>query len=804
MAGNEKLSTVLLQFKVDKGSLNSVVSGTNQVENRLEQLSDTAQSIGKNARSSFETASTATSGLSKRLEEAAREAESLDKKLERIRSNARGLSAETSSGLGNLRASVSGGRGNAPSAVDRADASDTTFGRISSVASAFDNGSELSNLAGLVSDVSAGFRELPEVLEKTGLSATQLTAGLGAAAAVTVAFAVVIDQYNKTIAKGQAALTASVAGQEAFQDARQNLTEAEVRARIQELEATRQLAQESANLYRGAVENQTNSADLGTRALARLGNAFNAFAPVTDALKAAETEAAAATAEIAALQAGLETGAFSVQTLREQEEQLAASRLQSFQNNLQLETQIANLSTQSSQALEGELESNRRRIQVINNNIGALRELAATDENAQRQLEALNTELANLERINQEVTSGILAQARAREQQAEAERNSARARDEAKRASEQASVAIERTEGQIADARKSAAKQAADFAKQQAKEQIDFAKRQADSERRYLKARSEILKDLAEGNNEEIAKVNADYQKDALKREQDYQRERAKIETDARIAISEAASTLDSLGLLRAQQAREQQLQEADQKFAEETALAQQAKQERLNELNDELAKQRAVLTQKLADLDASYQEERARTIAENEERRKQAILEQAIRAREAQQQLAVLNNQIQREKGIRIQAANDAEAITKFAVAKVNAQLSRISLPNSGSSSSSGSGRASGGAGGGGSNGGGVTGRTIAQYAAGGVPPVGTPVLWQEPKNGRGGEMAIFNQPARIYSASDTNAILGGGVNVGSLTVQVTGSANMDSAQLQSVVYEGVVKALRAAQRAS
>jgi len=186
----ESFSEVILRYKVDRNSLTQAIAANNQVKAQLASVGNEAGQASAEIKAAFQTRATtqlssAMKNLSGDVRDVRAETDDLRESLQGAAQDAQKVRAPTPT--------ASGGAGNVSEGVDRG------FSRVSSIVSALPGGGEIANVAGLIADVSAGFQELPKVLEDTGLSLTQII-GLGGGAGIALgALAAVISLVTTAV-----------------------------------------------------------------------------------------------------------------------------------------------------------------------------------------------------------------------------------------------------------------------------------------------------------------------------------------------------------------------------------------------------------------------------------------------------------------------------------------------------------------------------------------------------------------------------------------------------------------------------
>lgn len=837
MAG-ERIAEVLLKFKVDRTSLSQVTSANDRVTSELSELAQSAGRSGDSIREAF--SGSASGGLSNRIREAGGEIRDAREEADGLRDSL----VEAGRAAQDIRP-PSGGGGGGGDTPDRAGAVDQAFGRASSIISGL-GGGELANAAGLIADISAGFKELPSVLEDLDIPLSELGPAALIAGPAIALLAVGIANFQQVTAEARANLESALVAQQNYYQAVATLDEEGARQRISDLErqieAQRQLAEEARNAADSAFNQLASQiGDAGARAFFAVdGTAQQLVATANEA----ESGLSAMEQEVTRLQQGLDEGAFSANNAAEAQDTLATSTEQATQATLSAinqrindELEYARLSeSASAESIQRRIEENQLRQQLIEEQIASLEALAAAgDTVAQQALPELRQQLEGLRADTERLSGDVLSSAQARERQeasTQAAEDAAKAAKEAERnrqrATEESANAVAQSEDKINQIRQDAAQKA-----------IDLARQREDSIRKATEDADKAFRELAKKNNKAIddenkrykegeAKAVEQYRRDELKSQQQHQKDRLRAQQDLQDSLLSAEEDNDVIAFIRAKRSGDEQLKRMDEDAQEETRI-------RGEQFAQERADAAAAHAEKLEQIKQATIEERDAIMARKDEaiaaanaqfdeqsRRLQEQTQQAI-AREREQLQRSLENIRQKYNVEQTAGRQAAETIKQAFLAAAQAVKSQVDAAGKGGgkggwdTSDKGFGDKGGSKGGGdkgfgdkggGSKGGGKGNSSFGQvggkkkgFFQGGIVPAGREVIGRFEPNRSTPEAVLPLDPAtieRVFTGVFGGRGSGGSnitVNVGNVTVPESSGVTIQDVKV--AVETGVYAAL-------
>lgn len=820
MAG-EGVSEILLRYKVDRASMNQTVTANNVVKGSIASVGTEAEQASVQIRAAFQT--TATTRLSSAMRTATADIRKAGDEADDLRESLQGAARDAQ----NIRVPDGGGNASGVTRVTRADATDTAFGRASSIVSALPGGSELANVTGLVSDVAAGFRELPDVLENTELSLTQLLTIGGGAGIVLGGLAVVLSLVSSASEQARQAeqrrIELIVEGASRQAELNSLIEEGNVQ-QIQSLIAQSQQEFEAAQLAFNDL--QQRSVELEEQRQAAIANAGEGASLEVIRLEAALNEnAAAQAAQVQAMEdsqaaltdytAALGPASENMADTSQSAQELAAAAneaalelqratqtiLNGVQQRVNAEVEYARLSaTATEEQIQARIAENNLRVELLRQEQAELQALAdAGDQAAQQALPELTQQIERLEADTTRLSGSILESAQANDQAAEAEREAA----EASRASEQAARQRAQTLSQIANIERQLSEQAAadartdaraarDLRRQRLLEDIDFQRELAQKEKDFHKSIIDLINDEKEVDTEAREdKIDAEkeFSERELVRVENLEDKLADIRNRANREIGEGAGELDAKRVQAALLAKEEELANAVKENDKQKDENQKARDDRLAAIEAERQEQQSALAQRIADLRASYEEQRTADIDAFNERRQREDEERAIRRQDEiedrnlrrqalQSQLDDLKSQLNQEKNIRKSGFNavlsDWQNLINSMKNVAKAGASSANKPPPGGKALPPAATVNpGGTPGGGGTGGFGDKKGIKGYALGGKPPVNQVVVVGE----RGPEPVVFSSPATVYPNSAMTTL--GGARTTNVTFNIYGATD-------------------------
>jgi hypothetical protein len=260
----------------------------------------------------------------------------------------------------------------------------------------------------------------------------------------------------------------------------------------------------------------------------------------------------------------------------------------------------------------------------------------ATAENVASRMEALQEEAAALRSLLPELQKlAPTSEAAADELQATTDKL-AEINDELRRLG---------SEGVIAAIQREQAELTAEIEKIEADRDAKIADIRRQSAQKEIELYEDLQRDLADAvadANEERADAQREYQEEAAQIEQDLARKRLEIEKKYSKDAANAIGDRDALALYRAKQARNEQIEDAEDAASQARQDLQRNYQQQLETINRELAKQQQALQ-------AKYQQQlndlRTATANSINLERQKAAQEIAARQQAYQQELALLNS---------------------------------------------------------------------------------------------------------------------------------------------------------------
>lgn len=703
----ETFSEVILRWKVEKSSLTQAIAANNQVRAQIASVGDSASKSGAEIRAAFqprtsEIFKTAMAGARMSIGDARKEAAALGAELSQAAAEARKITITP------LPRQAQAGGGN--TALTRADAADAGFSRISAVLGGLGQ-SDLANTAGLISDVSAGFKELPDVLGKTGLSLTSLIA-IGAGAGIAIA------GFTALISLVTAAVNAAADAEQkridlillsADRQALLNrLIEEGNAGQIQNLVADAQQSFEAAQIGLEGLQAEAATLFETQAGIVRdFGDTFNVMG--LEVNRQIEINAAAQQTQIEAMEeaqaaiqdysAALPEATANMGDTTQAAQELAAAAQQAAQalaaaTQAQLNvirervdseiayTRLAN--TASAESIQQRIDENNQRVALLHAEEESLRAAAeAGNEVAQQALPAVTQQIRELNDDTARLSGTILASAQAREQEAQAAKDSEEAARERAQTLSQVANLERQLRDNAANERRADARAERDFNRQRLREDLDFQAQLAQQEQEFNQSQLDAIKEAQEADIEardNRLETEKDYSQREIERVKSFNERIADINRRASDEVGDAAGELDAKRVDAALRAKQQELADAvkeNDKQAQENA---QARDERLQQIEEERKERQSELAQRLADERQNFQEARAQQIAdfnlrrqrENEDRairRGDELQDRNLRRQGLQQQIADLKNSIDQEKQIRRQgyAAMLADARNAF-----------------------------------------------------------------------------------------------------------------------------------------
>ena len=450
------------------------------------------------------------------------------------------------------------------------------------------------NIPTLINDVAKGF----------GTSGVGLVGALGGVGIAVTAFGVALNQVASVIEEGKRQVSDAVNGlREYFRLVEFGTTE-QIQAKIDELEQQRvvaQLALEVARNSREYAQAQFDNADLLNKGLIL---ASGVFGQLNSEIAKLEAETAETTRQINALKQALPRVAERTAEIVEGLADLIAANERSAQIELQTQLQISQMTADRA----------RERIQQIQSEMqitGALIEQGRFSGDALTRLQERMSALALESGFLQEALSGVLA---------ERERETNLLEASKKLLSERAKIEqeIAQLQKQRADAEQSLGEAIQKGLEIQAKANADLAQLEIDK-------------------NEQIQQAQTDAADQLLKLQVQNAKAREKVEKDFARASSNAIASRDALAFLLAKQARDDQLDNLSDQYAEQEQTISDSLNKQLASIESNYNKQLKAIQDKLtADIQAQQQE-----IA----RRRQALAQINSELNQALQQEQFLRN---------------------------------------------------------------------------------------------------------------------------------------------------------------
>lgn len=367
-----------------------------------------------------------------------------------------------------------------------------------------------------------------------------------------------------------------------------------------------------------------------------------------------------------------------------------------------------------------------------------------------------------------------------------------------------------------------AAREAFDNALRLAREARDFNKRMADEDAAFYKGRAAAIanhyadmQSLQTQALEQQAQALADYRKDDARRAEDHGRRLTEIQRDTDTAVEKAASRLDAAAVFDAFASGRQEINDEQDKYeldrqrrAEDFA---QQQQQLVASLEKQRQQKQTAYEQQLIDDLTAFQERRAQELADRAlrqadeaqdrqiQQQRQAedyAREDRLRQEAYSKRLQALVQQLTTEgtlnqsfitqmQGVLGRSRNDLLGFYNYLSAITSALPGAYGTPTPSPTTAP---------------------AVFTPFAAGGIPSLNRPVRI----NDGGGlesayirnQLVAFTQPARIFNAQQTAALLGGGghtVNLGGVSAEIVlGDIGQHSpATIKAMVRDGLMEVL-------
>jgi hypothetical protein len=637
--------------------------------------------------------------------------------------------------------------------------------------------------------------ELPGLIGSLGLTTTGTVAATVALGAMAAAILVGKDTFDEIAASANAAQQA-VGGQitalRQYYDFIGKATSDDLSARTAEnLDRQRLNSQllEDLNGLKSAVLAGVDINDRGAletfaegsvRALDALGLLDYGLDDLDKAINEVSASLTAERSEFNLLARARVEGATAMNDQRAFEEQITKDRIAALEREAQAEIQTAEL------IRIGSSDQVRIRQEQITNELEAYRELAtelepliATSDEAGQKLAGVRNTISLLEEESSRLTNTIAPAVEAHEQQVKALELLEKVQQMARQGTEALTGSVsgladsvDAGQLRLQEYQEEQARVDADRALDVARAEEDYSRERTDKiadhyddlaqlDQKYFEDRQDILDDMRaakdETNQERLAALD-EYNQEAQRASRDHQKRIQDIQRSTQTDI--AAARLDAIGVDAAQRRGEEQLREENEQYKESERQRQEEFKDTLKQIERERSSKLKAGAQALRDLDAQHARERA-------EKERQFWLELSREQQEyqIQQQRQQQDWQIEDQRRQQHYGVVETETGTHYSTlygmtvtgfANIRAAwdagmslLASVTPPSPAVGAPTYSAPIYGGGG------------YRPAYAGGGIPPVGRDVIVGE----RGPEYVRFMQPARVYSAAETRAMMSRGI---------------------------------------